>query len=82
MKEASTITLVVSKVDELLFSGEAVSVTLPGSEGEFTILPRHEPFITLLKSGTITIRKRDGTQTIIIEKGLLETSYNTVTVLL
>src|SRR5512145_149394 len=42
------------------FHGEAESVVLPGSEGEFGVLPGHEPFLTALKIGPMTIRKAGG----------------------
>lgn len=82
MQTHTAFKLVVSKVSELIFSGDAHSVTLPGSEGELTILPHHEPLITKLKAGTITIRTSDGDRLITIEKGLLETSHAQVTVLI
>jgi F-type H+-transporting ATPase subunit epsilon len=82
MKTAHTFTLIISKVNESLFNGEAYSVTLPGSEGELTILAGHEPLITILKKGTITIRHgNDEITKISVEKGLLETSNGQVTVL-
>lgn len=81
MQKQNTFTLVVSKVSELLFSGEAHSVTVPGSEGELTILPRHEHLITLLKAGTITVRSGEETKQFTIEKGMLETSNGQVTIL-
>jgi F-type H+-transporting ATPase subunit epsilon len=42
------------------FHGEADAVVLPGSEGEFGVLPGHEPFLTALKIGPLTIRKAGG----------------------
>lgn len=42
------------------FHGEAEAVVLPGSEGEFGVLPGHEPFLTALKIGPMTIRKAGG----------------------
>ncbi len=81
MKQESTFELTISKVNELLFSGEAHSVTVPGSEGELTILAHHEPLITLLKVGTITVREGETSKEFSIEKGLLETSNGRVTVL-
>ena len=42
------------------FHGEAETVVLPGSEGEFGILPGHEPFLTALRIGAMTIRKSGG----------------------
>jgi len=42
------------------FQGEADAVVLPGSEGEFGVLPGHEPFLTALRIGSLTIRQTGG----------------------
>ncbi|MDD3035181.1 MAG: F0F1 ATP synthase subunit epsilon [Bacteroidales bacterium] len=39
-----------------LFKGEVTLVTVPGTEGLFTVLDNHAPIISLLDSGKITIR--------------------------
>ncbi len=36
------------------------AVVLPGSEGDFGVLPSHERFLTPLRIGTIEVRSRDG----------------------
>ncbi len=41
------------------FSGKVDSVTIPGSEGEMTVLKNHIPLITPLRAGAITIRLAD-----------------------
>ncbi len=79
--QTNTFSLTISKVNELLFTGEVHSVTLPGSEGELTILAHHEPLISMLKAGTITVRSNDETKQFPIERGLLEASSGQVTVL-
>ena len=77
----------IAQVDNVLFDGEVESVTLPGIEGELTVLGHHEPLITTLRDGTITVRpKHDssqalGEQTFPIEKGILEVSNNKAVVL-
>ncbi len=73
----------VSRVDGALFDGEAVSLTVPGSEGEMTLLPDHMPIISVLKAGTVTVRKADGaSETFIVDRGTLEVHGNHATVLL
>jgi F-type H+-transporting ATPase subunit epsilon len=75
--------LVIAKVDKVYYDGEAASVTLPGSEGELTVLQHHEPLITTLKAGRITVRINDGEEhTFEIEKGLLEVRSDGATVIL
>lgn len=81
MTQDSTFTLTISRVDEQLFNGDARSVTIPALRGQMTVLAHHEPIITLLKSGTITVRTSDGDQTFHIEKGMCEVSGNQVTIL-
>lgn len=41
--------------ERLLFTGEVESVVVPGTEGEFTVLKDHAPFMSTLKPGIVTI---------------------------
>ncbi len=52
--------LTISKIDKVLFSGEAESVTVPGRAGEMTILAHHMPLITTLKEGNIIVKQKEG----------------------
>ena len=45
--------------DGLVFSNDIKSVVLPGSEGEFGVLPGHASLISLLKAGVIDIESED-----------------------
>ncbi len=81
MTNQHTFKLTISKVNEQLFSGNALSVNVPGTEGEMTILANHEPLITMLKKGVVTVKTETEAKTFAIEKGLLETSNGQVTVL-
>ncbi len=74
--------VVIAKVDQNLYDGDAVSVTLPGASGEMTVLHNHEPLITTLKSGTIVVRTSDSEQTFPIESGVLEVRHEGVTVII
>ena len=79
----NTFHLIVASVGETRFDGAALSATFPGSEGEFTILPHHEPFITTLKPGTIRVKvSQDDMREFGIEDGVLECSGNRVVALL
>jgi len=82
MASVNTIHLVISSVSENLYDGPAASATLPSSGGEITILPNHEPLISTLKSGTITVRV-PGTEDreILISGGVLEVSGTRAVVL-
>ena len=41
--------------DETLFSGDAVYVGLPGSDGSMGIMDRHAALITTLQSGEVLV---------------------------
>ena len=79
---AKTFHLTIAKVGENLYDDEALSVTLPGSEGDFTVLADHEAFVTPLRAGEIKVKDGKEERTYTIETGVAEVSSNQVTVLL
>ncbi len=81
MKQDPTFTLTISRVDEQLFNGEARSVTIPAERGQMTVLAHHEPLITLLKEGIITVRTENDEQVFQVKRGMCEISNNQATVL-
>lgn len=48
-----------------IFSGDVKSITLPGIEGEFGVLPGHADLFTLLCAGAIEFEKSDGKSEIV-----------------
>lgn len=73
----------IAKVGESLFEGEALSLNIPGTEGDMTILPNHTPLIASLRSGTIYLTDAEKkNHTFEIQKGLVEISNSEVIVLL
>jgi F-type H+-transporting ATPase subunit epsilon len=78
----STFHLVIASVGDTKFDGAAISATLPGAAGELTLLPHHEPLVTTLKPGTITVRTTGNEQKFEVEAGVLECSGNRAVVLL
>lgn len=56
----STLKLEVVTPLGLIFSRDVKAVTLPGSEGEFGILPGHSSLISMLKAGVIDIEMESG----------------------
>ncbi|MBP9711175.1 MAG: F0F1 ATP synthase subunit epsilon [Candidatus Pacebacteria bacterium] len=74
--------VVIAKVDENLYDGEAESLTVPGAAGEMTVLGEHMPIVTTLKAGTITVRGSDGEKTFDITGGVLEVRRDGATVIL
>ncbi len=83
MNPIKILQLTIARVDAPVFSGPVTSVTVPGSEGEMTLLADHTPLMSALRAGTIIIRKADGTtETFAVSSGTLEVSQNQVTILL
>jgi F-type H+-transporting ATPase subunit epsilon len=75
--------LTISKVDAPVFDGDVVSVTVPGTEGEMTILADHIALISVLKAGVITVLTEGGAKELFESAGgTLEISNNHATVLI
>jgi len=71
----------IAKVGEALFEGEALSLSVPGTEGDMTILPHHSTLVSALRAGTVRVTTKDDTHAFEIQKGLVEVSENEVIVL-
>lgn len=41
--------------ERLLFAGEVESVIVPGSEGQFTVMRDHAPFMSTMKPGVVEV---------------------------
>ncbi len=76
--------IIIARVNETLYEGEAYSLTTPGRSGVMTILSRHMPLVSTLKSGVVSVKEsRDGeAKEFPIEGGIIEVSSDTATVLL
>lgn len=78
----NTFPLTVASPDGNLFHGEAVQLTLRGSEGDLAVLAGHIPFITAVKPGACRILLPDGTErTGKTDGGLLTVAADRVTLL-
>lgn len=76
--------VLVAKVNETYFDGDAYSVRVPGAAGEMTILGHHMPLVTPLKGGVVYVRKEKDAQEqeFPVTAGVLEVHGGGVTVLL
>ena len=78
----NTIHVDVVSAEELIFSGEARFVALPGEAGELGILPKHTPLITRIKPGSVRIELPNGDEEFVfVAGGSLEVQPDRVTVL-
>lgn len=83
MAEKKQLQINIAKIDGPIFTGEVISVTVPGTEGEMTLLANHSPLVSALRAGTITIRREDGiSEQYKIQSGTIEVSHNIVTILI
>ncbi len=64
-----------------IFSDDVKSVTLPGKEGEFGVLPRHASLVSSLSVGVIVIEKENSTEAVAINWGHVKVSERSVDVL-
>ena len=62
-------------------SQEVDEVSLPGSEGDFGVLPGHTPFFTVLRPGTMWYQKGAEKQILLVAMGFVEVLPDAVTVL-
>jgi F-type H+-transporting ATPase subunit epsilon len=78
----NTLKLEIVTPEGQIFSNNVKSVTLPGNEGEFGVLPNHASLVTLLNAGIIDIELGDGNHDVVaINWGHVKVDENSVTVL-
>ena len=53
-------TLKIISAQQIVFSGEVKSVTLPGTMGSFTVLHNHASLISTLTTGDVVYVDQDG----------------------
>ncbi|MEE2786647.1 MAG: ATP synthase F1 subunit epsilon [Myxococcota bacterium] len=56
-------------------------VTLPGSEGEFGVLPAHQPALIMLGGGMVTYRGPGGQGSVLVQGGVVEVRPDSILVL-
>src|SRR5690606_5656368 len=68
--------------ERLLMSGEVEQVTIPGTEGDFTVLAGHAPVLSTMRPGVITVSgAADGDSRHYVRGGFAEVSPTGLTVL-
>ncbi|ANE36416.1 ATP synthase, F1 complex, epsilon subunit [Campylobacter iguaniorum] len=78
----NTIHLEIITPEGLIFSNDTKMVVLPGSEGEFGVLPGHASLVSLLRVGVVDIENVDGTHdAVAIDWGYAKIDENKIVVL-
>ncbi len=62
-------------------SDEVDIVTAPGVGGEFGVLANHAPFLSTIKTGTLSFKKDKQTKYLMVSGGFSEVSNNKITFL-
>lgn len=79
---ADGIKIEIVSPEHLVLSEEANSVSVPGTEGYFTVMGDHTPLMTTLKPGFITVTGADTTpKTLYVRGGFADVSSEGLTVL-
>lgn len=73
-------------LDGIKFSEDAYSITLPTAAGEITVFPDHEPLMSVLVPGVVTVRKNQNDTDQVLEHfatygGVLEITRDSARVL-
>ena len=76
-----TIKLSIVTPNGQIFDGDVKTVTLPGKEGEFGVLPGHASLVSSLTVGVIIIEKENSTEAVAINWGHVKVSETSVDVL-
>lgn len=80
--ETQAFTLDIVTLKKVAFSEEIKSVNAPGTEGYFSILANHTPFVSSLKAGIIKVARSEGeVQTFSCSGGFLMTDGKKVILL-
>lgn len=58
--------------EKTVYENDIFQVSVPTMEGEITILPHHIPLVSILKSGELKIKDKDGDNAIAVSGGFLE----------
>jgi F-type H+-transporting ATPase subunit epsilon len=81
MPEDTRIQLEIVALEKTLQTATVDSVTIPGLDGDFSVLPGHTPFLSALRTGVMTIRSNGTTKRYAVNGGYTEVLDNKVIVL-
>jgi len=77
----SVLQLEIVTPEERIFSGNALMVIVPGSEGGLGILPDHMPLMTRVIPGELIITTEEGELSYAVGEGFLDVGRDSVSIL-
>jgi F-type H+-transporting ATPase subunit epsilon len=69
--------------EKLLFSGAVESVVVPGTEGDFEVLPLHAPLMSTIRPGVIVVKETSAgsAKRLFVRGGFADVNPNGLTIL-
>lgn len=67
--------------ERIVFDDQVDQITLPAAEGEITILPHHIPLVTMVRAGTIHVKKGKEETLLACSRGVIEVNGQNVKIL-
>ncbi|NCF79902.1 MAG: ATP synthase F1 subunit epsilon [Alphaproteobacteria bacterium] len=67
--------------ERLVLSADVDAVQVPGAEGDFGVLPKHAPFMAMLRAGTLSVENDGKTLHFELDGGFVDVTPEGVTVL-
>ncbi|OGC59241.1 hypothetical protein A3A70_00950 [candidate division WWE3 bacterium RIFCSPLOWO2_01_FULL_42_11] len=80
MPETALLKVIIQNPDEIVWQGEAISVSSINSAGPFDILPQHAKFISILENQKISVRTQTQTLSFNFYTSVLSIENNVVTI--
>jgi F-type H+-transporting ATPase subunit epsilon len=77
----ATLKLEIVTPEEKIYSEDVEMVTLPASEGEIGIYPKHVPVLTILKPGELRVLKNGRETSMAVGEGFVEIKGDAVSIL-
>jgi len=77
----ATLKLEIVTPERKIYSEDVDMVTLPGSEGELGVYPKHVPLLTTLKPGELRVMQNGRETALAIGEGFVEIKADSVSVL-
>ena len=77
----ATLKLEIVTPDSVAYSEDVEMVTLPGTEGDLGVYPRHVPVLTTLKPGELRVLKGGKETSLAVGEGFIEITPTSVSVL-
>lgn len=67
--------------ERMVLSADVDSVVIPGSDGDFTVLAKHAPVMSTVRSGVVTVKTADGEKRVFVRGGFADVTPAGVTIL-